>query len=274
MEGVSFQKASNSLRRNSSVWRKDSGMEIFSRSSREEDDEEALKWAALEKLPTFDRLRKGILTASHGMNEIDIQKLGFQDTKKLLERLIKVGDDEHEKLLWKLKNRIDRVGIDLPTIEVRFDHLKVEAEVHVGGRALPTLVNFFSNFADKLLNSLHLVPNRKKKFTILNDVSGIVKPGRMALLLGPPSSGKTTLLLALAGKLDHELKETGRVTYNSHGMNEFVPQRTAAYIGQNDVHIGEMTVRETLLTLLVSKALVRVMVSFNLFLVSICDVVY
>lgn len=29
-------------------------------------------------------------------------------------------------------------------------------------------------------------------------------------------------------------------------MNEFVPERTAAYISQYDVHIGEMTVRETL----------------------------
>jgi len=28
----------------------------------------------------------------------------------------------------------------------------------------------------------------------------------MTLLLGPPSSGKTTLLLALAGKLDPNLK--------------------------------------------------------------------
>jgi len=28
----------------------------------------------------------------------------------------------------------------------------------------------------------------------------------MTLLLGPPSSGKTTLLLALAGKLDPKLK--------------------------------------------------------------------
>jgi DNA replication protein DnaC len=28
----------------------------------------------------------------------------------------------------------------------------------------------------------------------------------MTLLLGPPSSGKTTLLLALAGKLDKDLK--------------------------------------------------------------------
>lgn len=29
---------------------------------------------------------------------------------------------------------------------------------------------------------------------------------RMTLLLGPPSSGKTTLLLALAGKLEESLK--------------------------------------------------------------------
>jgi Ni2+-binding GTPase involved in maturation of urease and hydrogenase len=29
---------------------------------------------------------------------------------------------------------------------------------------------------------------------------------RMALLLGPPSSGKTTMLMALAGKLHRELR--------------------------------------------------------------------
>jgi ABC-type multidrug transport system ATPase subunit len=29
-------------------------------------------------------------------------------------------------------------------------------------------------------------------------------------------------------------------------MDEFVPQRTAAYISQYDLHIAEMTVRETL----------------------------
>lgn len=34
----------------------------------------------------------------------------------------------------------------------------------------------------------------------------LMKICRMALLLGPPGSGKTTLLLALAGKLDKELK--------------------------------------------------------------------
>lgn len=39
---------------------------------------------------------------------------------------------------------------------------------------------------------------------------------------------------------------SGKVTYNGHGMDEFVPQRTAAYVNQNDLHIPELTVRETL----------------------------
>lgn len=84
-------------------------MEAFSVSSRDEDDEEALKWAALEKLPTFDRLRKGILTASHGPgNEIDIHQLGIHERQTIIERLVKVAEDDNEKFLLKLKDRIDR----------------------------------------------------------------------------------------------------------------------------------------------------------------------
>lgn len=41
---------------------------------------------------------------------------------------------------------------------------------------------------------------------ILKNVTGIVKPSRITLLLGPPGCGKTTLLLALAGKLNKNLK--------------------------------------------------------------------
>nr|AUB45106.1 ABA transporter [Camptotheca acuminata] len=247
MDGSDIYRASSSLRRNnSSIWR-NNNMEIFSRSSRDEDDEEALKWAALEKLPTYNRLKKGLLLGSHGAAaEIDINNIGFQERKNLLERLVKVAEEDNEKFLLKLKDRIDKVGIDLPTIEVRFEHLNVDAEAYVGSRALPTFVNFTTNILEGFLSYLHVLPNRKKHLSILHDVSGIIKPSRMTLLLGPPSSGKTTLLLALAGKLDHELKVSGRVTYNGHGLHEFVPQRTAAYISQHDVHIGEMTVRETL----------------------------
>jgi ABC-type multidrug transport system ATPase subunit len=38
----------------------------------------------------------------------------------------------------------------------------------------------------------------------------------------------------------------GKITYNGHTHDEFVPEKTAAYISQNDLHVGEMTVRETL----------------------------
>lgn len=46
--------------------------------------------------------------------------------------------------------------------------------------------------------------------------------------------------------IPNELQSSGRVLYNGRGMEEFVPQRTSAYISQTDLHIGEMTVRETL----------------------------
>jgi hypothetical protein len=58
-----------------------------------------------------------------------------------------------------------------------------------------------------------------------------------------------------------ELQFSGRVTYNGHGMEEFVPQRTSAYISQHDLHIGEMTVRETLAFRRDVKGLDHVMVS-------------
>ncbi|KAL0407831.1 UNVERIFIED_CONTAM: Pleiotropic drug resistance protein 1 [Sesamum radiatum] len=247
--GSSSMRASKSQRESfransSNIWR-NTGMEVFSRSSREEDDEEALKWAALEKLPTFDRLRKGLLFGSKGANEVDVQSLGFRDKRNLVERLVNTVEEDNEKFLLKLRKRIDRVGIDIPTIEVRYEHLNVDAEAYTASRALPTFVNFNINLIEGILSFLHVLPSRTKPFTILKDVSGIIKPCRMTLLLGPPSSGKTTLLLALAGKLDPTLKTSGRITYNGHGMEEFVPQRTAAYISQHDLHIGEMTAAAT-----------------------------
>nr|KJB07167.1 hypothetical protein B456_001G003100 [Gossypium raimondii] len=142
----------------------------------EEDDEEALKWAALERLPTYDRARKGVLHGVLGdLKEIDLRKLGFQESKELLNRFIK-NADKHEEFLKNIKQRIDR----------------------------------------------------------------------LTLLLGPPGSGKTTLLQALTGKLDPLVKFSGKVTYNGHEMHEFVPQRTSAYISQYDIHLPQLTVRETL----------------------------
>lgn len=104
MESGDIQLGSTSIWRNHA-----SGVEAFSTSAREEDDEEALKWAALEKLPTYNRMRKGILTSASGKaNEIDITSLGFEGRKELVDRLLKDTEEGNEKFLLKLKNRVDR----------------------------------------------------------------------------------------------------------------------------------------------------------------------
>lgn len=41
-----------------------------------------------------------------------------------------------------------RVGIEMPKIEIRYEHLAVEGDVHVGSRALPTLINATMNFIE------------------------------------------------------------------------------------------------------------------------------
>ncbi|KAL7195797.1 hypothetical protein ACSBR1_035934 [Camellia fascicularis] len=225
--------------------------DVFIRNARQEDDEAELMWAAIERLPTYDRMRKGMLTkvlddGKVVRDEIDVTNLGMQDKQLLMESILKVVEDDNDKFLQRLRDRTDRVGIEIPKIEVRYEHLSIEGDVYVGSRALPTLFNATLNSIESLLGLIRLVPSKKRKIQILNDVSGILKPSRMTLLLGPPGAGKTTLLLALAGKLDKNLRVSGKVTYCGHELNEFVPQRTCAYISQHDLHYGELTVRETL----------------------------
>ncbi|CAK9153839.1 unnamed protein product [Ilex paraguariensis] len=228
--------------------------DVFMRNSTQRqvvDDEEELKWAAIERLPTYDRMRKGMLrqVMSNGRvvhDEIDVANLGDQDKKQLMESILKVVENDNEKFLQRLRNRTDRVGIEIPKIEVRFQNLSIEGDAYVGSRALPTLLNSTLNTIEGFLGMIHLSPSKKRIVQILKDVNGVIKPSRLTLLLGPPGSGKTTLMRALAGKPDDDLRVTGKITYCGHEFKEFVPQRTCAYISQHDLHYGEMTVRETM----------------------------
>lgn len=228
--------------------------DVFDRNStrrQEVNDEEELKWAAIERLPTYDRVRKGMLkqvtsTGNVFRTEADMTNLGPDEKKAIMDNILKVVEEDNERFLQRLRARNDRVGIEVPKVEVRFQNLSIEGDAFVAGRSLPTLLNTTINIAESILGMVGLSPSKKRTLQILRDISGIVKPSRMTLLLGPPGAGKTTLLQALAGKSDDDLKIKGQITYCGHEFKEFVPQRTSAYISQHDLHHGEMTVRETL----------------------------
>ncbi|KAL0738241.1 hypothetical protein Bca4012_014451 [Brassica carinata] len=202
-----------------------------------DDVEVRSQWAAIERLPTFERITTALFwnrDEQGKRNErrvMDVSKLEDLDRHLFIDDLIRHVEDDNL-----------RVGLELPTIEVRFSDLSVEAECEVvDGKPIPTLWNAIASRLSRVM-----CLKKEKNISILNGVSGIVRPKRMTLLLGPPSCGKTTLLLALAGRLDPSLKTTGNVSYNGHLLSEFVPEKTSNYVSQNDLHIPDITVRETL----------------------------
>ncbi|XAR69336.1 Iron-chelate-transporting ATPase [Bertholletia excelsa] len=211
------------------------------------DDEEALRWAALQRSPTYIQARTSFFRNVAGeVSMVDVGKLRAQEKDVVVDNLTSAVNEDTEMFFRRIRRRFDAVNLEFPKVEVRFQDLRVDAFVHVGSRALPTIPNFIFNMTEAFLGKLRIFRGRRRRLSILNNISGIIRPSRLTLLLGPPSSGKTTLLLALAGRLGPDLKMSGRITYNGHDLKEFVPQRTSAYVSQHDRHMAEMTVRETL----------------------------
>ncbi|KAK1578736.1 hypothetical protein Q3G72_032753 [Acer saccharum] len=196
------------------------------------DDHHQLQlWAAIERLPTFTRLRTSLIDhkilndgkreEAAGKTLIDVTKLRALERRVLVEKLVTKIEDDNRLLLQKLKQRIEKVDLELPTVQVRFQNLSVEAECKVvHGKSLPTLWNTTKNIFSVMINTIGCKSEEINKIKLLKAVSGIIEPSRLTLLLGSPGCGKTTLLQAIAGRLNQSL--------------------------QNDLHISEMTVRETL----------------------------
>ena len=94
-----------------------SGASHSSRNTHVDEDEEALKWAAIEKLPTYDRLRASIINSfmdnevhadKMKHKKVDVRKLDLDDRQKFINRIFKVAEEDNEKFLKKFRNRIDR----------------------------------------------------------------------------------------------------------------------------------------------------------------------
>lgn len=86
--------------------------DVFQRSGKEEDEEE-LKWAAIERLPTYDRIRKAMLKqvleeGKVGYEQVDIANLDMHEKKNLVESILSVVEQDTERFLLRLRERTDR----------------------------------------------------------------------------------------------------------------------------------------------------------------------
>ncbi|XP_021894239.1 ABC transporter G family member 15-like [Carica papaya] len=79
---------------------------------------------------------------------------------------------------------------------------------------------------------------------LLQGLHGYAEPGRIMAIMGPSGSGKSTLLDSLAGRLSRNVIMTGNVLFN--GKKKRLDNGLVAYVTQEDVLLGTLTVRETL----------------------------
>ncbi|XP_057955499.1 ABC transporter G family member 12-like isoform X2 [Malania oleifera] len=79
---------------------------------------------------------------------------------------------------------------------------------------------------------------------LLHGLSGHAEPGRIMAIMGPSGSGKSTLLDSLAGRLAGNVVMTGNVLLN--GKKRRLDYGVVAYVTQEDIMLGTLTVRETI----------------------------
>ncbi|KAM3864638.1 broad substrate specificity ATP-binding cassette transporter ABCG2b [Diretmus argenteus] len=80
---------------------------------------------------------------------------------------------------------------------------------------------------------------------ILKDVSGIMRPG-MNAIMGPTGSGKTSLLDVIAGRKNPAGLQQGKVLVDGRVVTSDL-RLTSAYVVQDDILMGTLSVRENLL---------------------------
>jgi ABC-type multidrug transport system ATPase subunit len=139
-------------------------------------------------------------------------------------------------------------------IEIRMEGLTYSAPDDLNGNKIHTVYNSsYLYVVVKFFKNLRSGGGMRQKMgtkVILDDISVVLKPGKMYLLLGPPASGKSSFLRAVAGRLSVEKGETteGSVFYNGilkEDKTKFYIDNSIGFIDQLDRHAPRLTVDDT-----------------------------
>ncbi|KAL2833191.1 ABC-2 type transporter-domain-containing protein [Aspergillus pseudoustus] len=91
--------------------------------------------------------------------------------------------------------------------------------------------------------------SRRNQVDILRNFEGVVEPGELLLVLGPPGSGCSTFLKTLAGEtLGFEVREESYLNYRGLEQKQIFSslRGEVLYNAEVDVHLPHLTVGETL----------------------------
>jgi len=89
----------------------------------------------------------------------------------------------------------------------------------------------------------------KRKINILQNLDGLVKPGEMLVVLGPPGSGCSTFLKLLTGETHgFDVGKESEINYTGISYEEMHKsfRGEAIYTAEQDIHFPQMTVGDTL----------------------------
>ena len=190
--------------------------------------------------------------------------------------------DEMKKVTEYLKNALrtaEAVSPYIPpgglqrSIDIRMKNFTYTVPVNMGQQRIQTVGNLgciFKLYATtreiRRAGSFDAARAAKAKQRtsrhILKDINLCLQAGKLYLVLGPPSSGKTSLLKAIASLLPDakcvdsgedadptkEATMSGSITYNGLGIDNaegVIFENAIAYIDQIDRHAPRLTVKET-----------------------------
>ncbi|VDM47657.1 unnamed protein product [Toxocara canis] len=92
----------------------------------------------------------------------------------------------------------------------------------------------------------HDEPVKAKRDFILKNVFGIAQSGEVLAILGSSGSGKTTMLNVLTQRNLSGLQVDGIIRINGQQLPESEMRHICAYVQQDDLFMGSMTVKEHL----------------------------
>jgi len=149
-----------------------------------------------------------------------------------------------------LKTIVSATGPDRhPHVHVAFQDLSYHATMFKGSNVIASYGNRLAHF----LTFCHRY--RGETRDVLRSLTGSFRAGKLTLLLGPPQSGKSSLIKAIAGRLAQGpyAHLTGSITFGGHtadrlgsGDTRILLPKLVGYVEQEDVHFPPLTVLQTI----------------------------